>query len=58
MEIKAEADVGGFLEQVIAEVIGGILLGPTVLGRIPNFSRRIFPVESLSYLNLVSTIGE
>ena len=43
--------------RVIAEVIGGILLGPTVLGRIPNFSNTIFPTQSVSYLNLVATIG-
>lgn len=42
---------------VIAEVIGGIILGPTVMGRIPGFSAHIFPVPSLPYLNLVATIG-
>ncbi|KAG8960213.1 K(+)/H(+) antiporter [Tulasnella sp. 408] len=43
--------------RVIAEVIGGIILGPTVMGRIPNFSKSIFPTESLPFLSLVSTIG-
>ncbi|CAE6440636.1 unnamed protein product [Rhizoctonia solani] len=43
--------------RVIAEVIGGILLGPTALGRIPNFSKSVFPSESLPYLSLVATIG-
>lgn len=43
--------------RVIAEVIAGILLGPTVMGRIPNFSQTIFPPESLPFLSLVSTIG-
>ncbi|WVN87875.1 uncharacterized protein L203_103072 [Cryptococcus depauperatus CBS 7841] len=43
--------------KVIAEVIGGILLGPTVFGRIPHFTDRIFPKASISYLNLISTIG-
>ena len=43
--------------RVIAEVIGGILLGPTVFGRIPHFSQHIFPTESLPFLNLVSTLG-
>ncbi|PWN47475.1 hypothetical protein IE53DRAFT_248687 [Violaceomyces palustris] len=43
--------------RVIAEVIGGILLGPTVMGRIPHFSQHIFPPTSLPYLNLVSTLG-
>ncbi|KAG8902780.1 K(+)/H(+) antiporter [Tulasnella sp. 403] len=43
--------------RVIAEVIGGILLGPTVMGRIPKFSNTIFPAQSLPFLTLVSTIG-
>lgn len=43
--------------RVIAEVIGGVLLGPTVFGRIPNFKRRIFPDDSLVGLSLTSTIG-
>ncbi|KAG9119572.1 K(+)/H(+) antiporter, partial [Ceratobasidium sp. 392] len=43
--------------RVIAEVIGGVILGPTVMGRIPNFSKSIFPPESLPYLSLVATIG-
>ena len=43
--------------RVIAEVIGGILLGPTAMGRIPGFTQHIFPSPSLPYLNLVSTLG-
>ncbi|CDU22129.1 related to KHA1-Putative K+/H+ antiporter [Sporisorium scitamineum] len=43
--------------RVIAEVIGGILLGPTAMGRIPGFTEHIFPSPSLPYLNLVSTLG-
>ena len=43
--------------QVIAEVIGGVILGPTVMGRIPNFSASVFPEVSLPYLNLTATIG-
>lgn len=43
--------------RVIAEVIGGILLGPTAMGRIPGFTQHIFPPPSLPYLNLVSTLG-
>ncbi|KAF8076796.1 Sodium/hydrogen exchanger family-domain-containing protein [Lyophyllum atratum] len=43
--------------RVIAEVIGGILLGPTVMGRIPGFQAKIFPEPSLVGLNLTSTIG-
>ncbi|KAH8913746.1 hypothetical protein BT69DRAFT_1306224 [Atractiella rhizophila] len=42
---------------VISEVIGGILLGPSVFGQIDGFTQHIFPKASLTYLNLVSTIG-
>ena len=43
--------------RVIAEVIGGVLLGPTVMGRIPNFTNTIFPQSSIHLLSLTSTIG-
>ncbi|KAI8978732.1 Sodium/hydrogen exchanger family-domain-containing protein [Trametes punicea] len=43
--------------KVIAEVIGGILLGPTAFGRIPGFTQHIFPDESRPYLSLVANIG-
>ncbi|KAI9513308.1 cation/H+ exchanger [Russula earlei] len=43
--------------RVIAEVIGGVILGPTVMGRIPNFTNRIFPANSLHLLSLTSTLG-
>ncbi|KAI4105428.1 MAG: hypothetical protein LQ339_003492 [Xanthoria mediterranea] len=42
---------------VIAEIIGGILLGPSVLGRIPGFSNAIFPEESLPILSLAANLG-
>jgi Kef-type K+ transport system membrane component KefB len=43
--------------RVIAEVLGGILLGPTAFGRIPGFSQHIFPSQSIPYLSLVANIG-
>lgn len=43
--------------RVIAEVFGGILLGPSVFGRIPHFSDTIFPAASYPMINLTSTIG-
>jgi Kef-type K+ transport system membrane component KefB len=43
--------------RVIAEVIGGILLGPTVMGRIPKFKETIFPEESMPLLTLTANIG-
>lgn len=42
---------------MIAEVIGGIVLGPSVLGRIPGFTDAIFPTESIPVLNLTATLG-
>ena len=61
--------------KVIAEVIGGILLGtstqcncvrtpcssfppgPTAFGRIPGFTKHIFPEDSRPFLSLVANIG-
>ena len=43
--------------RVIAEVIGGVILGPTVMGRIPHFKDSIFPDASMPFLNITSTIG-
>ncbi|KAG8952978.1 K(+)/H(+) antiporter [Tulasnella sp. 424] len=43
--------------KVIAEVIGGILLGPTLFGRIPGFTEHIFPAVSRPYLSLTAEIG-
>ncbi|KAG9028794.1 K(+)/H(+) antiporter [Tulasnella sp. JGI-2019a] len=43
--------------RVIAEVLGGIILGPTAMGRIPGFTQHIFPTASRPYLSLTATIG-
>ncbi|KDQ30912.1 hypothetical protein PLEOSDRAFT_1062891 [Pleurotus ostreatus PC15] len=44
--------------KVIAEVLGGILLGaPRSLGRVPGFTDHIFPQQSIPYLTLVANIG-
>ncbi|KAG8907858.1 K(+)/H(+) antiporter [Tulasnella sp. 403] len=43
--------------KVIAEVIGGIVLGPTLMGRIPGFTEHIFPPQSRPYLSLTAEIG-
>jgi len=54
---------GAYLKQprVIFEVIGGILLGPSALGRTHYFIASCFPNtknnKSLSYLQLVAQIG-
>lgn len=44
--------------RVIGEIIGGILLGPSVLGRIsPHSSGVLFPAASLNSLEMLSTVG-
>lgn len=43
--------------RVIAEVIGGVLLGPSVMGHIPGFSNTIFPTDSLVVLTATANIG-
>ncbi|KHN95978.1 K(+)/H(+) antiporter 1 [Metarhizium album ARSEF 1941] len=43
--------------RVIAEVVGGILLGPSVMGRVPGFRQTIFPDASLPNLSTVANLG-
>ncbi|PSR84320.1 Sodium/hydrogen exchanger family-domain-containing protein [Coniella lustricola] len=43
--------------RVIAEVIGGILLGPSVMMRIPNFQESIFPTLSMPIFSNVASLG-
>ncbi|KAJ7717033.1 Sodium/hydrogen exchanger family-domain-containing protein [Mycena metata] len=43
--------------RVIAEVLGGVLLGPSVAGQIPGFTNAIFPAAGMPMLTLTSTIG-
>ncbi|PMD48275.1 hypothetical protein L207DRAFT_521672 [Hyaloscypha variabilis F] len=43
--------------RVIAEVLGGIILGPSVMMRIPGFENAIFPAAAMPNLNLVANLG-
>lgn len=43
--------------RVIAEVISGIILGPSVMGHIPGFTDTIFPTASLPSLSVVANLG-
>eukprot|EP00123_Amoebidium_parasiticum_P020201 comp44856_c0_seq1/m.47519 comp44856_c0_seq1/g.47519 ORF comp44856_c0_seq1/g.47519 comp44856_c0_seq1/m.47519 type:complete len:962 (-) comp44856_c0_seq1:196-3081(-) len=43
--------------RVMAEVIGGILLGPSVLGRIPGYMDTIFPASSMAVLSALANLG-
>jgi Kef-type K+ transport system membrane component KefB len=45
------------LSTFLTDLAGGILLGPTAFGRIPGFTKHIFPDESRPYLSLVANIG-
>ena len=49
----------GWLRQpaVVGELIAGILVGPTVLGRIPGFSEALFPQSSVKILTVVANLG-
>ncbi|KAJ3003439.1 UNVERIFIED_CONTAM: K(+)/H(+) antiporter, partial [Siphonaria sp. JEL0065] len=42
---------------VIAEVLGGILLGTTCLSKIPDFKENLFPKASLPLLKIVAELG-
>ncbi len=44
--------------RVIGEIIGGILLGPSILGRLsPSLSQHLFPKASLGAMEELSTVG-
>jgi Kef-type K+ transport system membrane component KefB len=44
--------------RVIGEIIGGILIGPSVFGRFaPHLSASLFPVSSLGNFETLSTVG-
>ncbi|KAH3665513.1 hypothetical protein OGAPHI_003699 [Ogataea philodendri] len=43
--------------RVIGEVITGILLGPSVMGHIPNFTNKVFPTASIPGLTDIANIG-
>ena len=44
--------------RVIGEIIGGILVGPSVFGRLaPHWSAQLFPISSLGPFETLSTVG-
>ena len=51
--------LGPILKQprVIFDILGGIILGPSVLGKIPSFSATIFPLTSMPTLGVIANFG-
>ncbi|KAF6173328.1 hypothetical protein GIB67_027023 [Kingdonia uniflora] len=43
--------------RIVAEIIGGVILGPTVLGRNFSYLIQIFPMKSLNVLTPMANIG-
>ena len=44
--------------RVIGEIVGGIMIGPSVFGRVaPQASALLFPVSSLGAFEVLSTLG-
>ncbi|KAA0044870.1 hypothetical protein IC582_016951 [Cucumis melo] len=43
--------------RVIAEIVGGILLGPSAVGRSQGFLQRVFPEKSLTVLDTLANMG-
>ena len=42
---------------VVAEMLTGIVLGPTVLGRVDGFSAKLFPSASVTILKVIANFG-
>ncbi|KAG6605320.1 Cation/H(+) antiporter 15, partial [Cucurbita argyrosperma subsp. argyrosperma] len=43
--------------RVISEILGGVILGPSVLGRSDQFSNALFPLRSVMVLEAMANVG-
>ncbi|MDP2434694.1 MAG: cation:proton antiporter, partial [archaeon] len=43
--------------RVVSEILSGIILGPTVMGKIPGWMTYVFPDFSISTLSTISSLG-
>ncbi|XP_010273345.1 PREDICTED: cation/H(+) antiporter 15-like [Nelumbo nucifera] len=43
--------------RVISEILGGVLLGPSVLGRSSKFANAVFPLRSVMVLETMANVG-
>ncbi|KAL2549829.1 Cation/H(+) antiporter 15 [Forsythia ovata] len=42
------------MPRILSELLAGIILGPTILGQIPNFQETLFPQEGDIYIDILS----
>ncbi|XP_055811060.1 cation/H(+) antiporter 4-like [Solanum dulcamara] len=45
------------LPRLISEILAGIILGPTMLGKVPKFTENLFPQSGEVFIDLMSKIG-
>ncbi|GAU19592.1 hypothetical protein TSUD_304050, partial [Trifolium subterraneum] len=43
--------------RVIAEILGGVILGPTVLGKSKTFANAVFPLRSVMVIETMANVG-
>ncbi|XP_058111355.1 cation/H(+) antiporter 15-like [Magnolia sinica] len=43
--------------RVVSEIIGGVILGPSVMGKVPHFAEILFPLRSIKMLETTANMG-